>query len=508
MEPQKKKQLFLGAVFSYVALVVQCISNVIYTPIILNSLGQNEYGLYTLCLSCIGYLTIFNNGVNAAYIRFYVQKLSTNPDKLSDLNGIFVKIFSVLSIISLIAGVLLSIKAEVIFGSRLSSSDYVLLKTLFFILSFTTSITIIDCIFSSLVIAHERFVYAKTINLIKSIITPIIGIPLLLNGYGSVALFIINLVIIFIITIFNALYCFFVLQIRINFKYFNKTVFKSIVIFAGAIVIQSAMNLVNWQIDKIILARVQGAIEVSIYSIGAIFNDLYILLCISFSSVFVAEVNRLSALNKNQQLSELFIRTSRIFAFILVLAISGFCIFGKAFIIRWAGAEFKESFYVGLLLMSSVSLSLIFGLAQDVLIAKNVHKKLILYTLVVSIFNLLISIPLSSKYGAIGASFGSFLCYSVNCFIIYPSYYQKYASLDIKKCYHQLLQITPGFIIPFGFGFILNYIKIIENNFFSIFLYASVYTIVYSLSVYYISMNAYEKALISKIFKKIMKEKF
>ena len=106
METQKKKQLFLGAVLSYVALFVQCLSNLIYTPIILKSLGQNEYGIYSLCLSFVSYLTIFNSGVNAAYIRFYVQKVTTDPDKVSDLNGIFVKIFSFLSIVGLLAGLI------------------------------------------------------------------------------------------------------------------------------------------------------------------------------------------------------------------------------------------------------------------------------------------------------------------------------------------------------------------------------------------------------------------
>ena len=505
MEPQKKKQLFLGAVLSYVALFVQCLSNLIYTPIILKSLGQNEYGIYSLCLSFVSYLTIFNGGVNAAYIRFYVQKVTTDPDKISDLNGIFVKIFSVLSIVGLLAGLILSFNAEAIFGTKLSASDYTLLKTLFFILSFTTAVTIVDCIFSSLVIAHERFVIAKAVNLFKSIIIPIIGIPMLLNGYGSIALFLITLGIVLATTVFNALYCFIGLQVRINFKYFNKTLFKAIVIFAGAIVIQGIMDLLNWQIDKFILARVQGAVEVSIYSVGAFLNIFYISVSTCLSSVFIAEVNRLVALKKAKELSDLFVRTSRIFLYIIVLFLSGYCIFGKSFIIRWAGAEYEFSFYVGLLLMISVFPALTLGLGQDIVRAKNVHKRQIFYGIIIGFLNFLISIPFAIKYGAIGSALGTFLSETFLCFIILPYYYQKYAKLDMRTCFTQLLIIIPGFILPFMFGFSLNYTALIENNYISIIMYATIYTVIYLLSVYFISMNTYEKNLVHKILRKVIR---
>ena len=325
---------------------------------------------------------------------------------------------------------------------------------------------------------------------------------MLLNGYGSIALFLITFGIVLATTVFNALYCFIGLQVRINFKYFNKTLFKAIVLFAGAIVIQGIMDLLNWQIDKFILARVQGVVEVSIYSVGSFLNIFYISVSTCLSSVFIAEVNRLVALKKDKELSDLFIRTSRIFTYILVLVMSGYCIFGKAFIIRWAGAEYENSFYVGLLIMLPATFSIILGLGQDIVRAKNVHKRLIMYNIIVCFFNFIISIPLAMKYGAIGSAFGTFLSLFIICVIIIPPYYQKHAHLDMKACYYQLMLLGPSFIIPFVFGFIINYMEIIENNYVSIIMYGTAYICIYSFSVYFISMNAYEKNLVNKILRK------
>ena len=49
MNSERKKQMTAGVVFSYLSIAFKIISGVVYTPIILHSLGQSEYGVYSLC---------------------------------------------------------------------------------------------------------------------------------------------------------------------------------------------------------------------------------------------------------------------------------------------------------------------------------------------------------------------------------------------------------------------------------------------------------------------------
>ena len=74
MGNSKRKQMSLGVILSYISIAVRLLAGILYTPILLHTLGQSQYGVYSLCISFIGYLTILNAGVNAAYIRFYVQE--------------------------------------------------------------------------------------------------------------------------------------------------------------------------------------------------------------------------------------------------------------------------------------------------------------------------------------------------------------------------------------------------------------------------------------------------
>ena len=503
MEQSKKKQLSLGMVFSYLTIIVQCLTGVIYTPIILSLLGQSEYGVYSLCTSFSGYLTIFNVGMNAAFVRFYVQTKSNDENKLPDLNGLFAKIFMVLAGLSLLIGFIISWKAKWFFGNRISADEYHLLKELFLILSFTTCVTAINCIFSSLIIANEQFIFGKLVNMVQIVLAPIITVPLLISGYGSSSIFVIKLLLIILVTVFNSGYCFFKLKVKFKLNAFDKVLLKNILVFAGAIVVQSIMDQLNWQVDKFVLAWTSGTTEISIYSVGSTLNSYFITIAGAMSGVFIAEINRLVAYEKLKELSDLFIKTSRIFALLVFLIMSGYCIFGRPFILRWAGEEYEVSYYVGLLLMLPVTASLTMGLGQDIMRAKNVHKLQIFINIAVTLCNFIVSIPLAMKFGAVGSALGTFLCEIIICIIVQSIYYNNVGKLNIKAYYKEMLQIISGLILPVAYGVIISRMKIVRISYPSIGLHILIYVCIYAFSMWLFAMNDYEKNLMKNALMRI-----
>lgn len=504
MESSKKKELSFGIIFSYITIAVQCLSGIMYTPIILHSLGQGEYGIYSLCTSFSGYLTIFNAGMNAAVVRFYVQERTKSYSKISELNSIFFRVFIVLAVLSLLLGLFFSWNAETFFGNNITEQEYIIFKQLFCILALITFVTVINCFFSSLVIANEKFIFAKAINLIQIILAPILTIPLLFNGYGSIAIFHIKLFLIILVTIFNAYYCLCKLKIKFKFGNVDFKLLKSILIFAGSITIQSMMDQLNWQIDKFILAWTSGSAEISIYSVGSTLNSYYIMLSSAMASVFVAEINRLVVLKKDREISNLFVKTSRIFALFVLLIISGYCVFGKAFILIWAGVEYDASYYVGLLLMLPVTVSLTMGLGQDIARAKNVHKKQIFINMVVSLCNFVISVPFAIRFGAIGSALGTFICEIIICVIIQSIYYNNVVKLNMKEYFKEMLRVLRGLVIPVLYGITILRFNLVKDNFSSIAAYGLIYILVYGVSMWGTVMTSYEKELLLKIICKAL----
>ncbi|HIZ71364.1 MAG TPA: oligosaccharide flippase family protein, partial [Candidatus Atopostipes pullistercoris] len=67
----KINQLKVGVILSYISRIITVVVGLIYTPIMIRLLGQNEYGLYNIAASTISYLGILNFGFGSAYMRFY-----------------------------------------------------------------------------------------------------------------------------------------------------------------------------------------------------------------------------------------------------------------------------------------------------------------------------------------------------------------------------------------------------------------------------------------------------
>lgn len=506
MEKETKKQMSLGIVLSYMVIIVQFVTGLVYTPIVLKSLGQSQYGIYSLCTSFMGYLTIMNSGANAAYIRYYVQTKVKDPERIPGLNGIFLKIFAVLAAIALVGGLLIGMFSPQVFGDKISIVEYAIVRNCFTFLAINSAVQVINCVFSSLIIANERFIFGKTINLAVSVLNPVLTIPFLLAGFSCVVIIQIHLLTMIGTLVFNALYCFTKLQTKFSLKYKDKLLLQNIAQFAGFIVLQSIMDQVNWQIDKFILARMQGTSEISVYSVGATFNKYYITFSSALSGVFIAQVNRLQASEKHNKTNELFVQSSRIFAYFIWLFMSAYMIFGHVFVIRWAGPEYDISYTVGWLLMLPVTASLTMGLAQDIARAMNKHQLQIVINFAICIINGIVSVPLAMKWGALGSAIGTFFAEICMCIIVEPIYYRKILGLNIKELIVDVCKIFRGLIIPIAFGLIIILTNVLRPSYVTIAVWGMLYIVVYGVSMWCFAMNNYEKTYVKRILHRIIKK--
>ena len=59
-----------GAILSYVLMVFEMLSSIFFTPFLIRSFGQAEYGIYSLVSSITAYLTLLDLGVGNALVRY------------------------------------------------------------------------------------------------------------------------------------------------------------------------------------------------------------------------------------------------------------------------------------------------------------------------------------------------------------------------------------------------------------------------------------------------------
>ena len=149
-----------GVILSYASMLVGYLVSIVFTPVMLRLLGQNEYGLYNLVASIVAYLGILNFGFGSAYMRYYSRyKVQEKKDKIATLNGMFLSIFFVIGLVAVIAGTILALNTEIIFGSQLTDVELSRAKILMFILVINLAISFPNIVFTSYITAHEKFIF-------------------------------------------------------------------------------------------------------------------------------------------------------------------------------------------------------------------------------------------------------------------------------------------------------------------------------------------------------------
>ena len=188
---------------------------------------------------------------------------------------------------------------------------------------------------------------------------------------------------------------------------------------------------------------------------------------------------------------------------ISLLSLSGFVSVGHDFIIRWAGADYEQAYYIEIILMVPALVPLVQNTGISILQAKNIHKFRSVVYLFVAIANIFISIPLAKEFGGIGAAIGTGIATCIGQIIVMNIYYHKKAHLNIIKFWKEMMGFLPAVIGCLVVGGVLNMLWQ-NSGYFSIIVKGCVCVAVYGIILWLFCMNEYEKGLIRKPVEKVL----
>ena len=500
----ESKQRKVGAILSYLSIIATTLIQLLYTPLLIKMLGQSEYGLYSLVYSIIGYLTVLDLGFGNAIV-VYVTKYRTQRkyEEEKNIYGMFFLIFCIISLIVFLLGIILYFNVETLFGNTMSNSEIDKAKIMILILIFNLSITFMFNIFSSIITVYEKFVFQKVLAILNTLLVPILMIPLLFLGFKSIMLCLIITAVNVIVMLSNYFYCKKKINIEIKFRKFDYKLLKEMFWYSFFIFLGTVVDKINWSLDQFILGAVSGTVTVSLYSVASQINILFVNLSTSLSGVMLPKITKMVALNANdEELTDEMIKVGRVQYFIIFLLASSFVLFGKEFIIMWVGSNFTISYYIALILIIPLCIPLIQNLGISILQAKNMHKFRSICLIIVAIFNIIISVPLSKLYNGIGAAIGTSISLIIGNVIVINIYYQKKIGINILKFWREILKMTILFMIPISLILIImDFVKLSGIVYLIVFI--PMYIIIYSFISYHFVMNDYEKNTLNKITKKL-----
>lgn len=503
---KQRSQLRAGVALSYVNLLISTMIPFFYTPIVLKLLGQAEYGLYSLANSVIGYLSLLSFGFGNTITR-YLSKFRAEEDLESERKtfGFFLLLYGGLSILVLIGGFFISKNTHLFFNQSLSAVEVGKLRTLTIIMAVNTALSFPHSVFLSILTAHERFIFRQSVDVVLTIATPIANLVALYMGFASVGMALMSLAAQIITTAIHAFYCLTILKVRPIFTMLPGKLIREICGFSLFVFLSTISDMLFWATDKVILGMLASTAAVAVYNIGGTFNTIVMSLSTSISGVLVPKITGMVVTNTpKSEWSDLMIRIGRLQFIIIGLIISGFTVFGRAFINMWAGPDYDDSFWVAVLTLFPLCVPLIQNTALNIVTAQNKHQFRSVMYFCIAVANAISTYLIVPYMGVIGAALCTCISYLLGQGLIMNIYYYKVTELDIPRFWGNILRmaVVPGTMLIAGL-FLVNRYPL--NNWMVFFAGVAVYTLIYAIVMYCFVMNNYEKDIIRKPIDKLIR---
>ena len=501
-----KSQLKIGALLSYVVLALQNLVGLLYTPFMLRMMGKSEYGLYSIAASIVAYLTVLDLGFGNAIVRYTAKfRAESKQEEQYEMFGMFFLLYCGIGLVALLAGGVLYWNAENIFDASMTANELSRTKIILALMVFNLAITFPFSLFGSIITAYEQFVFQKMIAIVRIFLNTMTMIVLLNFGYKAIAMVVVT-------TIFNVLtlglnfwYCKHYLKIKLKFARFKWGFLKEISVYSFWIFLNAIMDRIYWSTGQFVLGAFAGTAVVAVFAVAIQLEHMYMSFSTAISGVFLPKVTAMAVRESDgKAISNLFIKTGRIQYCVMILVLTGFFLFGRQFIHLWAGEGYDDTYIISMLFFVPLTVPLIQNLGITILQARNQMKFRSLLYLAISLVSLGAQIPLSKYYGGIGCACAIAGALVLGQIIVMNVYYQVKQKIDIVGFWIEIVKmsIVPGVLTVVAYYILQNFaldsvIKLVAG--------IIVYLLVYLPLFFTLSMNSYERDLILKPIKKILK---
>lgn len=502
----KASQLKTGAILSYIAIALNIVSGLIYTPWMISKIGQSNYGLYTLATSFIT-MFLMDFGMSSTVTRFLsVYNARNDQTGVNNFLGVIYKLYILIDV--LIFAVLLVIYFFI--GNiydNLPADELQIFKVLYVIVGLFSVISFPFTNLNGVLTAYEKFIPLKLCEMIQKISTVIIMVIVLTCNGNVYSLVAVNALVGLAVIAIKLVVIRKATSVKINFAFFSKGILKNIFSFSVWTTVSSIMQRLIFNIAPTIIAAVSvtGSVGVAVFGLGSTIEGYVYTFAAAISGMFMPRVSKIIVSeNKDKDLLQLMIRIGHLQAVLIGFIIIGFISFGRSFIIDiWHKPDFELSYICAILMIIPSFFHTPMEIANTALVVEGRVKLQAFVMIIMGLVSFCSSLVLSRLYGAVGAATAIFAAYMVRT-ILFAIIYYKIIHINMKKFIKEVfVKLAPHFIIVLTVGLLLEAFNPIMNGYIRFGVNITVLTIIYFLIMTVCGFNDYEKMLISEFIGKL-----
>lgn len=491
-----------GVVITYVYTICNILVQLIYVPLLLSSIGQEEYGLYQLIGSVVSYIVSINGILAAGVGRFYCMYKS-NDDRVNMENTLAIarRAYWVMSVVTMAVMVGIAVAFRSVYQASFSPAQIDECSLMLVVLGINCVVTMNNAINVSVITANERFLFLKGSQTVALILQPVLVLLLTRLFPSALAVTCVVLAMNVLCALVQRFYAANVLKVRYTYHGWNKDLARGLLGFSATIVLVTLADQIFWKTDQLIIGYFFGAAPVAVYAVGSQIYTAYMTVGTAVSSVFFPRVSELYHHDHDMgAISALFIKVGRISLMLCLAILGGFAILGADFMVLWAGEGFFEAYVVALVIMAPFTIDLIQNLGLTIMQVMNRYQFRGIVYLSIALLNVALTVALLQVCGLIGAAASTAIAMFVGNGLIMNWYYKVKIGLDVRSFWKSMMGIVVPELVYFSlFGAAYWLLPIVHDSWLTFILAGAVFVVGYLLVLRMFVMNEYEKSLIGSV---------
>ncbi len=416
-------QMALGAIVAFFV-----------SPFLVHTLGTEQYGVWALVFSIIGYMALLDVGMKQSLARFLSKHYATADwQGLNETVSTSTAIYGVTGALVVVAT--LAIAWSFLGAFKIAPELVPTMRAALILIGINQAVTFLFMTGTSIGPFH-RYDISNLIDMAFGLVTGAATVVILKLGYGLVVLawtvLIINIVRSIVRRIVQQRL---VPEMRLSREHVKRERVRELLGYGFISFFIVVSWLVVFNVQNILIGLLIGGSAVAYYNIaGQVINYLRSM-ANAISIPLVPAVSHFDTMGERQRIADLHLRTTGYLYYAMAAVCVGILCFGRDFIFLWMGPDFKVTVTILTILAVPACLSLPQTVANSVLLGVSRHAALFRVLLVEAAANLGLSIVLVKAIGLVGVAWGTAIPQLVIYTVVYPRIFQRIIGDDLKHFY-------------------------------------------------------------------------
>ncbi len=404
------RNLLTGTATKYMLLGVNIVVGIFLMPYTIRHLGTTEYGLWMVVASMTAYFQLLDLGYGNGLVR-HVADADARGDValVNRILSTFVIVYSAIGLAAalVVAGMVVWVVPNF---PKLLPSQVALARFVLAMIGIRVAVGFPMTVFGTVTTARQRFALNNLVATAAALANGAVTFAVLAAGYrvravvaGSTAVALLS----YIAYAWTAKKAF--PELRLRFSGFSRHLVRDVTAFSLYVFMIDLAIQIGFNLDNVILGAAMGAAAVAVYTVAVRLADYQRQVSSQFNSLMFPVVVRYGAANDPEALRRMLIDGTRL-ALMLVCGVS-VCLMGYAvpLVARWMGPGFDGAILplyilalMGIVIVGQQPLG-------SILLGTGRHRLVAFTSLAEATVNLLLSLALVGRYGAVGVALGSLI---------------------------------------------------------------------------------------------------